>query len=88
MTTLARRIAPPTLGKVRARYVLERNVLVYRRLWLVVVSGVVEPVFYLFSIGIGISELVGDVTGPGGQPVEYTAFVAPALLAASVTPSE
>lgn len=83
MTTLGRRIAPPTLGRVRARYVLERNVLVYRRLWLVVVSGVVEPVFYLFSIGIGISKLVGDVTGPGGQPVEYTAFVAPALLAAS-----
>jgi lipooligosaccharide transport system permease protein len=83
MTTLARRIAPPMLGRIRARYVLERNVLVYRRLWLVVVSGVVEPVFYLFSIGIGISKLVGDVTGPGGQPVEYTAFVAPALLAAS-----
>lgn len=83
MTTLASRIAPPTLGKVRARYVLERNVLVYRRLWLVVVSGLVEPLFYLFSIGVGISKLVPDITGPGGQPVEYTAFVAPALLAAS-----
>jgi lipooligosaccharide transport system permease protein len=64
-------------------YVLERNVLVYRRLWLVVFSGVFEPVFYLFSIGIGISKLVSEVTGPNGELVEYTAFVAPALLAAS-----
>ncbi|MDJ0952526.1 MAG: ABC transporter permease [Acidimicrobiia bacterium] len=81
--TLNRRIAPPRLGRIRARYVLERNVLVYRRLWLIVFSGLFEPVFYLFSIGIGISKLVGDVIGPNGEPVEYTAFVAPALLAAS-----
>jgi lipooligosaccharide transport system permease protein len=81
--TLTRRITPPRIGRVRAQYVLERNVLVYRRLWLIVFSGFFEPVFYLFSIGIGISELVGDVIGPGGKPVEYTAFVAPALLAAS-----
>jgi lipooligosaccharide transport system permease protein len=81
--TLNRRITPPLIGRLRARYVLERNVLVYRRLWLIVFSGFFEPVFYLFSIGIGISKLVGDVVGPGGEPVEYTAFVAPALLAAS-----
>ena len=82
-TALTRRIAPPRIGRIRAQYVLERNVLVYRRLWLIVFSGLFEPVFYLFSIGIGISELVGDVLGPGGELVEYTAFVAPALLAAS-----
>ena len=82
-TTLTRRILPPSVDRIRARYVLERNVLVYRRLWLIVFSGFFEPVFYLFSIGIGISELVGDVVGPNGELVEYTAFVAPALLAAS-----
>ncbi|MCP4303916.1 MAG: ABC transporter permease [bacterium] len=82
-TTLSRRILPPSVDRIRSRYVLERNVLVYRRLWLIVLSGFFEPVFYLFSIGIGISELVGDVVGPNGQLVEYTAFVAPALLAAS-----
>lgn len=82
-TTLNRRIAPPRIGRIRARYVLERNVLVYRRLWLIVFSGFFEPVFYLFSVGIGISKLVGDVAGPNGELVEYTAFVAPALLAAS-----
>jgi len=81
--TLTRRIMPPSMGRIRARYVLERNVLVYRRLWLIVFSGLFEPLFYLFSIGIGISELVGDVVGPNGELVDYTAFVAPALLAAS-----
>ncbi len=82
-TTLTRRILPPSVGRIRARYVLERNVLVYRRLWLIVFSGFFEPLFYLFSIGIGISKLVGPVAGPNGELVEYTAFVAPALLAAS-----
>lgn len=82
-TTLNRRITPPRIGRIRAGYVLERNVLVYRRLWLIVFSGFFEPVFYLFSIGVGISKLVGDVVGPNGELVEYTAFVAPALLAAS-----
>ncbi len=83
-TTLNRRIAPPRIGRIRARVrPRARNVLVYRRLWLIVFSGFFEPVFYLFSIGIGISTLVGPVVGPNGQLVEYTAFVAPALLAAS-----
>lgn len=82
-TTLNRRIAPPRIGRIRARYLLERNVLVYRRLWLIFLSGFLEPVFYLFSIGIGISALVGPVAAPDGRLVDYTAFVAPALLAAS-----
>jgi lipooligosaccharide transport system permease protein len=78
------RITP--VGRItpfRAQRIWERNYYVYRRLWKIVVSGFFEPVFYLFSIGIGIGALAGDVTGPGGAPVSYTAFVAPALLAAS-----
>lgn len=63
------------------RVLLERNVLVYRRIWLVLVSGVVEPVFYLFSVGIGVGALVGPVSLPDGRAIGYTAFVAPALLA-------
>ena len=70
-------------GGLKAHRLLERNFLVYRRIWKVIFSGFFEPVFYLFSIGIGLGALVGDVTGPGGQPVSYTAFVAPALLGAS-----
>jgi len=44
-------------------------------------TGLLEPVFYLLSIGIGIGHLVGTVTGPDGTQVPYAAVVAPALLA-------
>ncbi|MBW3666108.1 MAG: ABC transporter permease [Actinobacteria bacterium] len=57
--------------------------MVYRRLWNVVFSGFFEPVFYLFAVGIGVGALVGEVSGPGGIPVSYAAFVAPAMMAAS-----
>ena len=49
-----------------------------------ILSGFFEPVFYLFSIGIGIGQLVGDIAVDGGGAISYTAYVAPALLAASV----
>lgn len=68
---------------LRAHRVLERNVMVYRRIWKVFVSGFAEPVFYLLSIGIGVGALVGDIQLPDGRLVSYTAFVAPALLGAS-----
>lgn len=71
------------MSHFRAQRIWERNYLVYRRLWKVVFSGFFEPVFYLFSIGIGLGALIGEVSGPGGVPVSYTAFVAPALMAAS-----
>ena len=64
-------------------HLIERHARAYRHMWLVLVSGVAEPLFYLLSIGVGLGQLVGTVTGPGGQPVTYTAFVAPALLATS-----
>jgi lipooligosaccharide transport system permease protein len=80
--TLLARIVPPPLVRIRAQRLLERNVLVYRRSWLIVLSGFFEPVFYLFSIGIGIGQLVDDIALPGGA-VSYTAYIAPALLAAS-----
>ena len=82
--TLVVRVAPPVLfGGRRAARLVERNVMVYRRIWMILVSGFFEPLFYLLSIGVGIGKLVGDVTLPNGQAIEYTAFVAPALLAAS-----
>jgi lipooligosaccharide transport system permease protein len=64
-------------------HLIERHARVYRHAWLMFVSGLLEPLFYLLSIGVGLGQLVGQVTGPGGQPVTYTAFVAPALLASS-----
>jgi len=80
--TLHARVVPPFVPGSAFR-MLERSYLVYRRIWVVIFSGFFEPVFYLFSIGVGIGKLVGDVTGPGGEAVSYAAFVAPALLAAS-----
>lgn len=71
---------PPTRG--RARLLIERNVMVYRHDWLVLVSGFFEPLFYLLSIGIGLSQLVPRFQ-VGGEWVEYTAFVAPAMLASA-----
>jgi lipooligosaccharide transport system permease protein len=76
------RTTPPLLLG-RAVHLVERNVLAYRRAWLVFVSGLLEPVLYLFAIGVGIGGLVGEVSGPDGNPVPYAAFVAPGLLAAS-----
>lgn len=78
---LTARVVPPFVPGSAVR-MLERSYLVYRRIWLLIFSGFFEPVFYLFSIGIGIGELVGDVT-VNGKAVEYAAFVAPALLGAS-----
>ncbi len=53
----------------RGLRLIERHARFYRRLWLVVVSGAAEPAFYLLSVGVGVGALVGDVAGPGGQPV-------------------
>lgn len=82
--TLSQRTVPVSgFAGLRAHRVLERNILVYRRLWKVFVSGFAEPVFYLLSIGIGVGALVGEVALADGRLVPYTAFVAPALLGAS-----
>jgi lipooligosaccharide transport system permease protein len=67
-----------SVGGRRSLYLVERHALVYRHTWLVLVSGVVEPVFYLLSLGVGLGQLVGSVHG-----VTYAAFVAPALLASA-----
>jgi lipooligosaccharide transport system permease protein len=48
--------------------------------WLVMLSGLFEPIFYLLSLGIGLGALVGTVA-VDGQEVPYAAFIAPALLA-------
>ncbi|HET7735006.1 MAG TPA: ABC transporter permease [Nocardioidaceae bacterium] len=87
-TSLLLRVAPPRLGRQLvgdggARYLIERNIRVYRSGWAVLVSGIFEPVFYLFSIGVGVAQLVGDIELPGGKVVTYTAFIAPAMLASS-----
>jgi lipooligosaccharide transport system permease protein len=73
---IASRFPTRPLGRWRAHKVLERDVLVYRRNWSIIVSGFFEPVFYLFGIGFGLGTLVGDI-----GDIPYAAFVAPGLMA-------
>ncbi len=80
---LTARILPPMLVGSRAPRLIERNVMVYRRTWLVIVSGFFEPLFYLLGIGFGLGALIGNVPGPDGRPIPYGVFVAPGLLATS-----
>jgi lipooligosaccharide transport system permease protein len=67
----------------RAGVVVERNVLTYRRQWVALMTGFLEPVFYLLSIGVGVGALVGRIPVGDGRTVAYAEFVAPAMLAAS-----
>ncbi|HYJ68908.1 MAG TPA: ABC transporter permease [Nocardioidaceae bacterium] len=82
MTTLSARVLPLPVYGAGWRLV-ERNFLVYKRAWIVFLTGFIEPVLYLFSIGIGVADLVDDFRLSDGTVIGYTEFVAPALLASA-----
>ena len=65
----------------RPAKMVERNAVAYWRMWAVFVSGLLEPVLFLLSIGLGVGGLVGDLPGPGGESIPYDVFVAPGLMA-------
>ncbi|MGB2567876.1 ABC transporter permease [Micromonospora citrea] len=68
----------------RSASMVERNVAALKSVyWLLLISGFVEPVLYLLSIGVGVGRLIDGFTLPDGRVVEYAVFVAPAMLAAS-----
>jgi lipooligosaccharide transport system permease protein len=67
----------------RGGLLFERNLMVYRRTWMLIVSGFFEPLFYLFSMGIGLGHYVGKAPVEGVGLVSYGSFVAPALLASA-----
>lgn len=81
--TVLLRVAPMAGFPGRSARLVERNLMVYRRTWMVILSGFFEPVFYLLGIGLGIGSLVGSVSGPDGRAIPYAVFVAPALMASS-----
>ncbi len=62
----------------RSLRMVQRNLLVYKHTWMVIVSGFFEPLFYLLGIGLGLGSMVPPIDG-----VSYSAFVAPGLLASS-----
>lgn len=87
--TEARRAAPRR-GGVRSLYAGNARSVVVRGLvatrstnWVVVLTGVVEPVFYLLALGVGLGSYIDGVTDATGREIPYPAFIAPALLAVS-----
>ena len=71
-------LSPSIPSLRRSIRMVQRNLLVYKHMWMVVFSGFFEPLFYLLGIGFGLGSMIGEV---GGIP--YSTFVAPGLLAAS-----
>ncbi|GLY01562.1 MULTISPECIES: ABC transporter permease [Actinoplanes] len=83
LTAMLPRLLTPGSAR-RSASVTARNITALKpAYWLVMLGGFLEPVLYLFSIGVGVGALIGDITLPGGQVVDYAVFVAPAMLAAS-----
>jgi lipooligosaccharide transport system permease protein len=77
-TTGARPLSPmQALGLL-----VQRNYIVYRDAWKLFLTGFLEPLFYLLSIGIGVGQLI-DTFEFNGEQIPYAEFVAPGMLAAS-----
>ena len=77
------RAIPIPAGAGMARALVERNVRTFKHMWVILVSGFFEPVFYLFAMGVGMGSLVGEIILPDGRAVSYIVYLAPALLASS-----
>jgi lipooligosaccharide transport system permease protein len=73
----------PVRPRIGGLLIVERNLMVYRRTWIILFSGFFEPLFYLFLFVYPFQEFTGIEITLSGRTVEYAAFVAPALLAAS-----
>src|SRR6478752_586238 len=81
-TAVGRAASSPLSAGEATGLLLYRNFLAYRRAWYIFASGFLEPVFYLFSIGVGVGSLVTGFEFNGRQ-IPYAEFVAPGMLAAS-----
>ena len=70
----------------RARAVLERSAIAFKQsAWVVILSGFLEPVLFLFSFGYGVGKLIGKIDVGNHHIVSYAQFIAPALLANWIT---
>jgi lipooligosaccharide transport system permease protein len=79
---LLQEIPAPLTPAAATRVLVLRNYVVYKDAWKLFITGFLEPVFYLFSIGIGVGQLI-DTFEFHGEAVPYAEFVAPAMLATS-----
>lgn len=79
--TVARALPIPA-GAGLARTLVERNYRVFRNSWVTIVSGLFEPIFYLYSIGVGLGAMIGTVD-VGGRAIDYVVFIAPAMMASA-----
>ncbi len=71
------------MSGANARAVIERGLrATISNNYLIILSGFFEPVFYLFSMGIGLGAIIGTIDMHGTE-VPYGAYIAPALLAVS-----
>ena len=88
MTATTERPTTRPGGGVRALYAGNARAVVGRGLlatrstnWIIVLTGVFEPIFYLLALGIGLGSYIGGVEDARGEAIPYAAFIAPALLA-------
>ena len=79
---LLQEIPAPLTPAAATKVLVLRNYVVYKDAWKLFITGFLEPVFYLFSIGIGVGQLI-DTFEFHGEAVPYAEFVAPAMLATS-----
>jgi len=61
------RLAAPSARRPGALLLIERNVMVYRRTWMILFSGFFEPLFYLFFFVYPLERFIGEVTSNGDQ---------------------
>jgi lipooligosaccharide transport system permease protein len=78
-------VYPAAGAGLRARFgqphlVALRNIMVHRHRWTILAFGVMEPVLYLMSIGVGVGRMIGHISGLGAG-VTYPQFIAPGLMA-------
>ena len=69
-----------------ARSVVGRGLLATKSTnWVVVLTGFVEPIFYLLSLGVGLGAYIGTVQDAAGNAIPYAAYIAPASWTCAVT---
>lgn len=75
-------VHPPLSRLGAAQLLVTRSFIVYKKNWKLFLTGFFEPVFFLFSIGIGVGKLI-QTFEVNGEPIPYAEFVAPGMLAVS-----